>query len=149
METITETAAVLNELIAIHNDRIRGYENATEETANPELKEIFAEMIKASVLFRDALALEVKNYGQEIEYGTTFMGKLYRAWTDVKIVFTGKDEYEILSNCEFGEDAMQKAYKDALDADDLPLAIRNILYEQQQFLKLSHDKIKMLRDSYK
>ena len=149
METITETTSVLNELIAIHNDRIRGYENATEETSNIELKEIFSQMIKGSVMFRDALAFEVKSYGQEIEYGTTLMGKIYRAWTDVKMVFTGKDEYEILSNCEFGEDAIQNAYKEALDAGDLPLAIRNILYEQQQFLKLSHDKIQLLRDSYK
>ncbi len=43
--------------------------------------------------------------------GTTEMGKIYRAWMDVKAVFTGENRHTILSNCEAGEDATQKAYK--------------------------------------
>jgi hypothetical protein len=32
---------------------------------------------------------------------------------DVKVSFSGNDRQAILESCEFGEDAAQKAYKDA------------------------------------
>jgi uncharacterized protein (TIGR02284 family) len=68
---------------------------------------------------------------------------------DVKAIFTGHDRKTVLSNCEFGEDAAQKAYKMALASDDLPAYIRVMLEEQKQSLKLSHDQIKALRDQLK
>ncbi len=149
METmITETIEVLNDLTAINNDRIRGYERAIEETmpADSDLRILFTNMISESHDIRVELASQVKEMGGEFEAGTTLSGKLYRAWMDVRAVFTGHDRYTILANCEAGEDAAQKAYKDALDTDDLSPSIRAMLEDQKQILRSSHDKIKALRD---
>lgn len=41
-------------------------------------------------------------------------GKLYRAWMDGKAAFSGGDKASVLSNCEAGEDAVQRAYKTAI-----------------------------------
>ena len=49
-------------------------------------------------------------------------------------------------NCEFGEDAAQKAYKVALEDDDVPAFINSLIADQKESLKLSHDRIKELRD---
>ena len=85
----------------------------------------------------------------ETAEGTTVRGKIYRAWMDVRATFTGHDRYSILANCERGEDAAQSAYKDALAEEDVPKYIHDMIAEQQSKLKLSHDKVKMLRDMQK
>jgi uncharacterized protein (TIGR02284 family) len=153
MQTTTsaETIEVLNDLVTINNDRIVGYERALQETkpADADLKALFTSMIDESRKIRIDLAGEVQALGGEFESGTTASGKLYRAWMDVKAVFTGHDRHAVLSNCEFGEDAAQKAYKDALEDGNLPGYLRTTLEAQKQMLKASHDRIKALRDAAK
>lgn len=149
--TTKETIEVLNDLVAINNDRIAGYEKALDETkeTDEDLKSLFTSMIDESRKIRLDLAAEVQALGGEYDRGTTASGKLYRAWMDVRAVFTGHDRYTVLANCERGEDAAQNAYKEALNANHLPAYIRTILSGQKQTLKASHDKIKLLRDAAK
>jgi uncharacterized protein (TIGR02284 family) len=52
-----------------------------------------------------------------------------------------------LNNCEFGEDAAQKAYKMALAEEGLSAHLRSLITEQKAALRMSHDEIKALRDS--
>lgn len=67
---------------------------------------------------------------------------------DVKAVFTGENRHTILSNCEAGEDAVQKAYKKALETDRFPAFLRELLTHQQETLKDSHDEIRDLRNQF-
>ena len=90
---------------------------------------------------------EVEKLGADVEEGTTTTGKIYRAWMDVKAVFTGSDRKTILNNCEFGEDAAQKAYKMALEAEGLLPHVRDMIESQKSTLRASHDEIKALRDA--
>jgi len=92
------------------------------------------------------LGQEIQALGGTMDEGTTNSGKIYRAWMDVKAVFTGHSRQAVLENCEFGEDAAQKAYKMALGEDDLPAFLRETLTKQKQTLKASHDEIRALRD---
>jgi uncharacterized protein (TIGR02284 family) len=147
----TTSTEILNDLILINNDRITGYEKALHELKeeDADLKSLFLDMIDESRDYKMELATEVIADGDDAESGTTNSGKIYRTWMDVKAIFTGHDRKTVLSNCEFGEDAAQKAYKMALASDDLPAYIRVMLEEQKQSLKLSHDQIKALRDQLK
>jgi uncharacterized protein (TIGR02284 family) len=149
--TTKETIDILNDLVAINNDRIEGYERALAETKNEDgdLKKLFTSMIDESRKIRLDLASEVQSLGGEYDRGTTASGKLYRAWMDVKAVFTGHDRHTVLANCERGEDAAQRAYKEALEENTLPAYIRTLFQEQKQTLKASHDKVKALRDAAK
>jgi len=148
METNENAVEVLNDLIEINNDRIEGYERAIEETEmnDSDLKVIFEQMATESRQYKQALRDLVVSLGGDAETGTTASGKIYRAWMDVKATFTGNSRKSILENCEFGEDAAQKAYRTALQDEDLPASLRELVMRQQQALKLSHDKIKMMRD---
>jgi uncharacterized protein (TIGR02284 family) len=150
MENKTEVTEILNDLIEINNDRIVGYEKAIKETSesDDDLKTLYAQMIAESHKIKIALATEVQVLGADAEKGTTASGKIYRAWMDVKAMFSGHDRHAVLANCEGGEDAAQKAYKTALESTALPAYIREMLVEQQQVLKASHDEIKALRDQY-
>jgi uncharacterized protein (TIGR02284 family) len=69
---------------------------------------------------------------------------------DVKVTFSGKDRQTILDSCEFGEDAAQKAYRTALGSDaEISANTRQLITEQQESLKTSHDTIKKYRDAQK
>ena len=65
---------------------------------------------------------------------------------DVKATFTGKDKTSLLDACEYGEDAAQKAYRDAMETEGLPADIRDFIAEQKKALRSSHDEIKAMRD---
>ncbi|MFC5283265.1 PA2169 family four-helix-bundle protein [Pedobacter alpinus] len=148
METNQQISEILNDLVQINNDRVEGYEKAIAELRNEDgdLKALFLSMIHESRSYKMALSTELNVLGADTETDTTTSGKIYRAWMDIKALFTGHDRKTVLSNCEFGEDAAQKAYEMALDEEAIPAHLRQLITEQKHSLKLSHDQIKALRD---
>ncbi|MDF2381689.1 PA2169 family four-helix-bundle protein [Nostoc ellipsosporum NOK] len=144
-----KTTETLNDLIRINNDRIEGYERAEKETDSndADLRALFSSMASESRQYVNELTKHVAGAGAEPADGTTVSGKIYRAWMDVKATFSGKDRKAILASCEFGEDAAQKAYDEALASDaELPTEIRQLIMDQKTSLKKSHDQIKAMRD---
>ena len=152
MTTNENLVEVLNDLVQINNDRIEGYEKAAEETKDidVDLKAIFIKMAEDSIKYKTELINEITKFGGEPTTGTTGLGKIYRVWMDVKATFTGKDRQSVLEACEFGEDAAQKAYRDALASDaEINADTRQLITSQQASLKTSHDIIKKYRDMHK
>lgn len=149
MNTNEKLIEVLNDLIRINNDRATGYVNASEEakSIDVDLRATFNKMADQSRKFAAELTNEVSRLGGKPATGTTSGGKIHRAWMDVKATFSGKDRHAILSSCEFGEDAAQKAYKAALASDaEMSAETRQLITDQQSSLKTSHDLIKKYRD---
>lgn len=149
MENNEKVIDVLNDLVRINNDRIKGYEKAIEDSKNEKLgyDSLFSQMIHQSEENKSELIAEINRLGGEAdESSTTNSGKIYRAWMDVKSTFQGHSDKSALELCEFGEDAAQKAYKDALSTDDLSSSAIQLLSAQKAKLKESHDVIKKNRD---
>jgi uncharacterized protein (TIGR02284 family) len=148
MENTKATIETLNDLIQINNDRIKGYENAIKETKDDaELVSVFNNKILESQQFKSTLTEEVEVLGADGETGTSVSGTLHRTWLDLKAFFSGHSERSVLEECEFGEDAIKKAYQSALNEETLPAYIWDILNDQQSILIHSHNEIKALRDS--
>ena len=146
MEKVT---SILNDLIRINHDRVVGYEKAIEElkSDDADLKTLFQRYITESRQFAQELTQEVTRLGGDAAEGTTNSGKIYRVWMDLKAAIAGKDRKTILDNCEFGEDAAQKAYDMALNADvDLEPSLRDLVVRQKATLRVGHDEVKRLRD---
>lgn len=146
-----ETTEVLNDLIQINNDRVEGYQKAVEETkdSDVDLKAIFKEMADQSMKYTNELTQEVARLGGDATTSTTLSGKVYRVWMDLKSAVTGKSRETVLENCEFGEDAAQKAYNAALESDAyLSAEVRQMITSQKSALKTSHDLIKNYRDMH-
>jgi uncharacterized protein (TIGR02284 family) len=150
MEKAKEIIEVLNDLVMINNDRIRGYEEAVKELKDDDqdLKSLFDHLIVESQQIKSDLIQEIQVLHGDVENKTTEMGKIYRGWAGLKAIFTGDSRHAILSNCEFGEDAAQKAYNKALETEKLPAFLRELLSNQQATLKVSHDEIRDLRNQY-
>jgi uncharacterized protein (TIGR02284 family) len=152
MATNDKLIEVLNDLIRINNDRVAGYEKAADEARDidVDLRAIFARMAEESRQYAAELTQAVVKLGGEPATGTTNSGKIYRVWMDVKAKFTGNSRQAVLENCEFGEDAAQRAYESALKTDaEMPDEIRQLIANQKASLKTSHDIIKKYRDLHK
>jgi uncharacterized protein (TIGR02284 family) len=150
MENNQETTSILNDLVQINNDRIKGYEKAITETEGDEqLKDIFTRMIGQSHQFKMELGTEIQAAGSDIDNDTSGSGALHRTWILIKETFTGHSEKSTLEECEFGEDAIKKAYSSALEEENLPAFVRELLNKQYETLLDAHNEIKALRDSVK
>ena len=148
MKTQDDIIQVLNDLLKINNDRIEGYEKASEEVFEFDLKTIFRAMADDSRKYASVLAREIIKLGGAADVNqTTSSGKIYRVWMDVKSGLTGNDRHSTLGLCEYGEDAAQAAYKEALRHAELTSPLREMILDQQISLKAAHDTIKRYRDT--
>lgn len=137
----------LRDLIRINNDRVTGYSKAATQTDDQELQSLFSQLAQQSRQFASELRNLVSDNDKDVTDETTTAGKIYRTWMDVKATFGGDDRKGVLASCEFGEDAAQRAYRDALDEDDLTPVTRTTIENQKATLLQAHDKIKMMRDT--
>lgn len=151
MENNKAIIETLNDLVQINNDRIKGFENAIKETTegnnDQELISVFTNKILESQQLKATLAEEIQVLGGDAATDTSVSGAIHRTWLEVKAAFTGHSEKSILEECEFGEDAIKKAYQTAIDDENMPAYIRDILNDQKSIIDQSHDEIKALRDS--
>lgn len=138
---------ILNSLIQINNDRIEGYETASKEADETDLKTLFSHFTETSLKCKADLVAEVKKLGGTPTEGTTTSGKFFRVWMDIKSAVTGSDRKAIINSCEYGEDVAVQTYNDALaHSEDLSAEQLMMIKEQHSAIKANHDKIKNLRD---
>ena len=150
METTEKAIEVLNDLIEINNDRIDGFDRASKELGegDSDLKTLFSKFADDSRRNVQELSAAVSQAGGEVETGNSASGTIHRAWLDVRATFSGHDRKSILEECERGEDAIKKAYRDALTEDNgLSTQNTQLIAQQQQIINEGHDRIKALRDS--
>lgn len=148
-ESVIET---LNDLVKINYDRVKGYEKASEElkSTDVDLHAMFLSMASDSKQYITSLNQRIVSLGGEADNDSSISGDIHRTWMDIKNAFTGHDRTAILESCEFGEDAIQKAYKEALETDSgLDAETRLLISNQKASLKESHDTVKKYRDLHK
>jgi len=150
MESTEKSTEVLNDLIEINNDRSAGFERSLKDLGDGDidLKTLFEEYSSQSRKFSQELTAIAAQGGADTETGTSATGSIHRAWIEVKALFSGHDRKAVLQECERGEDAIKKAYKDALAPDSgLSAEATQLVSTQAQAIGQSHDRIKALRDS--
>jgi len=147
MENINKkTVDILNNLLEINNDRIAGYNQASKETNEIDLKSLFAQFAGTSYENKQELASEIRKLGGTPIEGTRTTGKLYRAWMDIRAALTNKDRKAILKSCETGEDVAVHNYEDALKEASLESSVYSLISKQYATIKSEHDKVRNMRD---
>jgi uncharacterized protein (TIGR02284 family) len=148
LQHIQHQISAINDLIRINNDRVTGYEKALGDTEEPELQQLFKKHIEQSNKNTAELKELIHSLGGDPADGTTLSGKFYHTWLDIKSKLTGKDKKSILGDCEYGEDAAEKAYRDALDDKELiwqDKQVMALLTHHLKGLKAAHDRVLELR----
>jgi uncharacterized protein (TIGR02284 family) len=142
------TIEVLNDLLKINTDRADGYELAIHESRDADLKIMFKNMVDESRKNNTELSRMILKLDGDPKFGeNTVAGKIYHVWMELKTSFNGKDRQSILNSCEFGEDAAVKAYKSAIQEQDLITEAFDMIYRQAQLQRASHDVIKAYRNA--
>ncbi|MEX2485391.1 MAG: PA2169 family four-helix-bundle protein [Brumimicrobium sp.] len=143
------TVETLNKLITINNDRVEGYQTASENSEEVDLKTMFSQFISTSQKCKRELEEEVNAIGGNTSDDTKTSGKFFRAWMDVKAALTGKDRKAILDSCEFGEDKALETYDDVIKDEFQYLGAnqKNMIVDQKSLIKKDHDHVKSLRDA--
>lgn len=142
-----ENQIIINDLIKINNDRIKGYQLAIEESDSSELNMLFNSLIMESKEYINQLTnrlIELGGSKEDVSDSTTTPGKIYRAWMDVKLKFSSTKK-SVLESCEFGEDAWRRAYESALDVN-LDSETIELISNQYNDESESHRLIKAKRD---
>ena len=142
---------ILNKLIEINNDRIEGYDTASKETEELDLKQLIDKLKGTSEDCNQELIEEVLALNGTPTEGTKTTGKFFRAWMDVKAALSGKDRKVILDSCEFGEDNAVATYDKVIknDLSHLSSSQIDMVQYQRSVIKKDHDEVRSLRDSAK
>ena len=144
-----KTMDALNTLIVINNDRIEGYETASKETDEQDLKKLFSGFAQTSHKCKQELVSQLTSMGGEPAEGTRMSGKIYRVWMDAKAAVTGKDRKAILDSCEYGEDIAVDTYDEVLKDHKSNLSADHLrmITSQREHITADHDKVKHMRDA--
>lgn len=143
----TNVTAVLNDLVETSKDGERGFRKAAEDAHDTQLKALFISRAEDCTQGARELQDVVQKLGGKPETGGSMSGALRRGWADVKSAVAGRSDYEILAECEKGEDVAKKHYSDALE-EDLPADVRMVIDRQFQGVIQNHDRIRDLRDQF-
>jgi uncharacterized protein (TIGR02284 family) len=137
---------LVNNLIEANRDSQQGYRDAAEKISDRGLRTFFNERSLDRGQYAGELQNEVHHLGkaQEVSNSGTAAGAVRRTWMDLKANLGGGD-HAILSSLEAGEDAVKKAYEEAM-RQPLPGNLASLVRTQAQNVFSAHDYIRSIRD---
>jgi len=140
-----ETVSTLNNLIETCRDGQKGFQTAAEGVTDPEFKRLFEQYSQQRAQFVGELQSEVRQLGGDPQETGSVAAALHRGWINIKSAVTGKDQHNILEECERGEDSAIKNYNEAL-SENLSPQVMAVVQRQYAAIRESHDRIRSLRD---
>ena len=144
------TLGLLNDLLKINNDRIAGYQLALDQSANLErgLRDEFKNIVAEALEYKGQLAEKIKELNGGEKAGGTILGKIYRAWIDLRVAFSGNTQKSILSSCQYNEEIALHTYNAALNQGVyLSGDIKQLIAEQEEGLRRTHSLMKKYRET--
>jgi uncharacterized protein (TIGR02284 family) len=136
---------VINNLIEANRDSQQGYRDAAEKISDPGLRTFFNERSLERGQYAAELQNEIHHLGKgDVSNSGTAVGAARRTWMDLKANLGGGD-HAILSSLEAAEDAVKKAYEEAM-RQPLPGNLASLVRTQAQNIFSAHDYIRSIRD---
>ncbi|WP_299214270.1 PA2169 family four-helix-bundle protein [uncultured Dokdonia sp.] len=137
----------LNDLVEKAYDAEKGFKKAAENVSDARLKNFFIHKANERGQFRSELKTELKSMGLEVnEDDGSVAGAIHRTWMDTKALFSTDNEESMLEEVRNGEKAALSDYEDILEDKKLPPTTANVLRQQHQAIKKSHDTADYLED---
>jgi uncharacterized protein (TIGR02284 family) len=137
----------LQDLLSINIDSQRGFEEAAENTNDPQLQSLFRDFSQRRSHNAAELREQISAAGWEPTTSGSVSASLHRWWIDTKQLFTGKDAAGILNEAERGEDSIKHEYEDALQEIG-NTEVRSLVERQYNNVREGHDRVKAMRDSF-
>ena len=144
--TTKDVTSVLNDLIETCKDGQEGFRLAAEKVKESSLKSLFAKYAAQRASYAQELQSAVTQLGGEAETSGHVTAALHRGWINLKEALSKDEDKAIIFECEAGEDAAMKAYKDAL-GKDLPTDVQLLVQRQFAGVQEAHGMVRDLKHS--
>lgn len=142
----SKTISVLNDLLHITNDRIKGFERVEGKVweSYSDLKGEYDKMISQSKIMKNEIINLITERGGKPDEDTSSLAvNLHRTWIDIKnsLPVTNNDQ-ETLENVVFGEKHAIEAYDNALKSGDLCAESSKVIADQLKQLRVSYSQFR-------
>jgi uncharacterized protein (TIGR02284 family) len=137
-ETRGEILDALNRLLTRNHDAERGYQEASENVKDNELKSLFLAQSRQRAEFAMELDREIRALGGEPDNSTSIAADLHRAWINVKATFASNDDKATVQECQRGDQDALENYNSVLQETDLVASTRELLLRQKQSIDSAH-----------
>ena len=139
-------ASVLNDLIETCKDGEKGYQSAAEKAKDASLKSLFAKYAAQRSGYVQELQSQVSTLGEKPATSGHVSASLHRGWIAVKEAVSSDEDKTLIFECEAGEDAAMKNYKEAL-AKGLPASVEQLIQRQFAGVQEAHGVIRDMKHS--
>ena len=143
--TVTEVAAVLQDLVECCKDGEYGFRTCAERVQRPELRQLLQERAEGCRAAADELNALLLESGATTQEGGSVLGAVHRGWVSIRAPLSANPERAVLEECERGEDNAQARYRSALD-QPLPAAVRAVVQRQLEAMQRTHAQVRAARD---
>lgn len=146
---ISKTTQVLKDLIKVHNDRIGCYQAALNQPRNLDetTRELFAAIIAEGSQYRQQLAHKARQLDKDVRATPNVLGRIYKAWSDLKVSLICYTQKAILSNCLYNEEMALQTYRAALSKTaGLSGDVLRLLTEHENGLKRNCELLRCYKE---
>jgi len=142
----TDVTSVLNGLIETCKDGENGFRTAAEKVKDPSLKSLFSKYSTQRAQYAQELQAAVSQLGEKPETTGHAAATLHRGWMGLKEALSKDQDTALVDECEAGEDAAMKAYRDAL-SKTLPPQVQTLVQKQFTGVQEAHGVVRDLKHS--
>jgi uncharacterized protein (TIGR02284 family) len=138
--------SVLNDLVETCKDGEQGYKTAAEKAKDSSLKSLFSKYASQRAGYVQELQSAVRELGGDPATTGHVAATLHRGWINLKEALSKDEDKAIIDECESGEDAAVKNYKDAL-SKSLPGNVLSLVQRQFSGIQEAHGVIRDMKHS--
>jgi uncharacterized protein (TIGR02284 family) len=139
-----EVRSVLNDLIETCKDGEQGFRTAAEKAKESSLKSLFAKYAGQRAEYAQELQALVTQLGGDPATSGHIAGTLHRGWLNLKEALSKNEDKAIVDECEAGEDAAVKNYREAR-AKVLPANVATVVQRQASGVEEAHRTLSDLK----
>ena len=139
-----QVTSVLNDLIETCKDGEQGFRTASEKAKDSSLKELFSEYAEQRAEYARELQSIVAELGDDPATTGHVSSTLHRGWINLKEALSKNEDKALIDECEAGEDAAVKNYRDAL-SKNLPEEISEVVQDQFAGVQEAHGVVRDLK----
>jgi len=145
LATATENVSnVLNNLIETCKDGEQGFRQAAEKAQEPSLRALFSKYSTQRAGYVQELQQLVASLGEKPEESGHASAALHRGWIGLKAALSKNEDKALIDECEAGEDAALKAYREA-SRTTLPPSVSQVVERQYAGIQEAHIVIRDLK----
>ena len=140
----SDVRSTLNDLIETCKDGEQGFRTAADKAKDSSLKELFSEYAEQRAEYARELQSIVAELGDAPATTGHVSATLHRGWINLKEALSKNEDKALIDECEAGEDAAVKNYREAL-SKSLPEEIAEVVEDQFAGVQEAHSVIRDLK----